>query len=1163
MRASRTRLFLIVAALATASGCAGGDEPAASCSTSAECATAGQLCVGGACVGCEASAACEADAVSASAGRTQCYEGLCTTCAPGLVGCACVEGACTTGECVGGTCTDCDRGDPGCVCLDSGACKPGALCGGGGLCEACTLGAELCACDAGACGEGLACVGDVCVEDACPAGSLECPCDGGACAASLYCDATSLCRACSSDVAGCPCDAQGACGGDNYCDRTSTRCAACPAADKPSDCGCTATAQCAAGLVCGPESFVCRSARTCADLACLPNQLCEIQTTGPTAGDAYCVPETCVAGYAWDAGAGACVPLPTASCTDASGAPSAEAAACRAGGKACVDGASGPVCVDTCQTLGCATARRACTPGATVTADAVCAACEPGYVDVQGACALDPAATCAAGAPGSIEATCDALSRTCEQYASGASCGACTGGRALDPRTGQCVEVEACGESQCFAGEFCHYPQDGRPPECRLRCPAGSAMSEVGACVSCGALSCGSGEVHGALVEGRCACEAQVFCAYDSDSGARCRTNPCGPQEAVSTLGGACTPCNVTCGNDTGETSRVWPWRDQFGGCFCETADDFYQPYGGGATATACDQDGDGWINATAQNAYSSARRGANGTPDAATLANFRCARRTIDRIRLVNELGQRRDIGLCGTSGVVLDWAPGRAPVECLNGPNVVTLAEADTLESDSLLSGDDLQFPRYGSRKLRAAELNALTKACVSVDADFNLNGVTDLVEQQALDRTALPGATDAELLFRAASYFVETHRGYYQPPGAGTGPGVYVVEETSRCDASFPLGYQVDQGYWRGCTRKRNPGFDAVSPTASRTTMDFAQFGCADRTGTCALPPPLTTGTSTDGDNVVDHDVCALRAAGQYPIADEPWRGMNHHSQFLCAQVGAGTAPYRVAPASLSGPTVTNPAFDYNTCGAVSCAGQAGCEESFLDDDSNQPHTPNLDCGYTAGTAVPADAVGFVSARYLQLAAQDAYVRGCVNEAVEMSALCPGYTTNPDAVLTSGNRGDHGKLVCGCGLEYAGEECEYVCPQPAGSDGKLHFGGPERSNLSLAEQQLYGCIAGPGQTDGGFCTQHAPAPAEGFAGGRRGFWMCGGITVTRNVDPSAPPFLSGTLSGGGLVRLAGGIRTSPVSRVPMASTATSACAGGTCFVDASGNPRRVSAY
>lgn len=1161
MSAARTHRLLLLSALAAVLGCGSGqDTPAGTCETSAQCTTAGELCVAGACTRCEASGACEADAIYAARSETQCREGLCTACEPGLVGCACVEGACTTGECVAGSCTDCTRGDPGCVCLDSGACNPGALCGSDDLCQPCTLGAELCGCDTGACDDGLTCTDDVCVEDTCPAGSLDCACDGGACETTLYCDSSSLCRACSSDIAGCPCDDQDACGGDNYCD--ATLCAACPDEDKPATCGCTATDQCAPSLICDAEDFVCRDALACGDLACLPNQLCEIQSTGPTAGDAYCVPETCVTGYVWDATAGACAPLPTASCTDASGAPSAEALACRALDRACVDGAFGPVCVDTCQTLACASARRDCTPGATITTDAVCGGCEPGYLEVQGACALDPAATCTAGVPGSIEAACAARFRTCEQYTNGASCGACTGDRAVDPRTGQCVEVEACGESECFAGEFCHYPQDGRPPECRLRCPSGMAMTEGGACVSCGALSCGSGEIHGALVDNQCVCEEQVFCAYNSDSGSRCRATPCAPREAVSVLGGACTPCNVTCGNDLGETARVWPWRDQFGGCFCETTDDFYQPYGGGATAMACDQDEDGWINVTAQNAYESARIGANNVPDAATLANFRCARRTIDRIRLVNELGQRRDIGLCGTSGTIVDWAPGQAPIECLNGPNVVTLAESDTLESDSLLSADDIQFPDYGGRKLHAAELNAMTKACVSVDADFNLNGVTDLVEQQPLDRTTLPGSTDAELLFRAASYFVETHQGYYLPPGAGAGPGVYVVEERSRCDASFPLGYEVDQGYWRGCERKRNPSFDALSPTASRTTMDFAQFGCTDATGSCELPPPLTTGTTTDGDLVVDHDVCALRAAGQ-PIADEPWRGMNHHSQFICAQIGAGSARYRVAPSDLNGPSVTNPGFDFNACGAVACAGEPGCEESIVRDEAtNQPLVPSVDCAYTEGTTVPANAVGFVSARYVQLTTQDPYVRGCINEAVEFSELCPGYATNPDAVLTSANRGDSGKLICGCGVEYAGNACEYACAVRSGADGKLHFGGPERTNLSVQEQQQYGCIVGPGQTDGGFCTQHAPDAAAGFAGGRRGYWMCGETRVTRPTDP-AQLHPTGTFASGEIVRMSGAISSSPVLRVPMASTATSACAGGTCFIDADGNPRSVTAY
>ncbi|MEO1229542.1 MAG: hypothetical protein AAFZ18_11595, partial [Myxococcota bacterium] len=1118
----------------------------------------GQLCLDGVCTACEASSSCEATPLYAAQDLTQCREGLCTACSPGLVGCGCVEGACTTGECVGGTCTDCTRGEPGCVCLESGDCNAGATCGTNGLCAACPVGEAMCACGPDeSCGEGLVCEAGTCVADTCVDGAVDCPCGPqDTCDANLYCDAESTCRTCSSDIAGCPCDAEGQCGGDNFCNAEVAPgvCESCPAEDKPESCGCTADAQCGEGLLCDDEAFACRAPQSCDDLTCLPFQACTEATTADPAQDAFCVPETCVAGFVWDAATQSCVPLATPSCFTAGGEPTSAALACEAAGRVCVDVSGGTTCVATCETLGCGLARRSCTPGATTADDAQCGSCEPGYADDNGTCVLS-GATCA-GAAG-IQAQCDALSRSCVDGPSGAFCGDCTDGKARDPRTGQCTEVEACGETQCFDGEFCHYAQDGRPPECRLRCPAGQAMTESGQCVSCGALSCGSGEIHGALVENQCVCEADTFCAYNSDSGPRCQTSPCPAGQARSVLGGACTQCNVTCGNSEGEGDRVWPWRNQIGNCFCETQDDYFMPTGGTRQATACDADGDGWINFIAENAYQSAQQGPSGGPDAAVLANFRCARREVDRIRLVNEYGQRRDVGLCGSDGVVRDWAPGDLPTECAAGPISVTLAESAELESDNAIGSEDTVFPALGGRKLRAAELNMLTKACVTPEADFNANMVADLAEEQVLDRARLPGSTDAELLFRAVSYFVETHTGRFLSSGSGTRPGRYIIEERSRCEADFPLTYDnAAADYWRGCTRRRESSFDTANPLASLNSFDFSQFSCDASTGSCDLLPPVTTGASADGDAVEDSDVCALRAAGLVPFApvaddgthpgDTPWRGMNHASQFKCARIGTGTGNQYVA-ASVLGGASTAPEHDFNQCSARACAGQAGCEESTKQDaDRTQPSVPNIDCSFASGTGVAVDSVGFVSSRFTQATEATPYTRGCVNESAAFPQLCPGYTQNPDAVLTSANPALFGKLSCGCGAQYGGLSCEFACPVRAGAamNGKLHFGGPIIPGLTAAEAADYGCITAPGQSGfGGYCTQFVAVPNQ-FVGGSRGYWMCGQPNAARPAGGGNDPSQTGQASGGGTYTLSGVVPATPVRRGLHTSTATDAC-------------------
>ena len=1170
-------------------GCGGSPNDATTpvCSTSSECTTPGQLCVAGTCTPCQQSAACEADPTYSAAQQTQCREGVCTTCTDGLVGCGCVDGSCTTGECVGGTCTDCTRGAIGCVCLANQTCQEGAVCGSDGLCAACTPGSQACSCAAGnTCDAGLTCQDGTCAPG-CNPGDTGCACaaESSCASADAYCDSMNICQTCSPDVPGCPCQNDETCLGDNFCQ--SGTCEACPATDKPASCECTARAECGDGLVCDADSFACRDTLTCNDITCLPNQLCALTSTGAFAGDAYCVPEACVPGFVWDASAGQCVPQPTGGCYGPNGTPTGNAQACTAQSKACIDGPSGPVCADTCATLGCAAAHRACMPGLAMTDDATCGACEPGFVDTQGTCQLDFSATCTG--PDSIGAQCGALNRECVDRGPGASCGACTGGRIANPRTGLCEAVEACGERQCFDHEFCFYPANGTPPVCRPRCGPGQALNSAGACVSCASLSC-SGDIFGTQIDNQCACESDVFCAYNVEAGGpRCELSPCPDGQALDPASGTCASCNLTCGSRPGETGRVWWERDRSGICFCETRDDFFRPSGDTNAAQSCDADGDGWINRPAELTYAGASMRFNGRIDTAALANFRCPRRTIDRVRLVNEYGQRREVGIC--NGQIADWAPGQVPNDCTGGPTEVPLFEVNALDDQDAIRRDNTRMPAYGGdngRKFYAAELNPMTKACVSTEGDFNRNDVRDLREQQVMLRSQLPdpSVTNAELLYQAVAFFLELHTSYYEAP-TGPGPGVFVIEERTRCEQSFPVTYAVGRdAYWTTCHRRRNASYDGALPSADRVTMDFAQFSCEPTSGTCAMPDALITGANQDGDRVVDHDVCALRAAGQV-VADEPWLGMGHHSQFACTEISTGAGTHRTRPDRLSVPDVVGGAFDLNVCRTVVCNGQPGCNESLppsgASANTNQPAQAEIACSYQARTNTALGTVGFVSALYRSSNLNYQYERGCIDEARDTrsavanqlgspevargwSYLCPGFLANPDGVLTVGATGNFGKLICGCGIEFNGPGCETACPVRPGQlshqSSFLHVGDIDRG-LSNGQRSELDCQPGTN-----YCTQWPADPSSGFAGGQRGYWMCGRTTSSAKAQ-AGDPRLSATLtidtSTAGAV-LTGAVRTGFIRGAgPMTSSSTTACASGGpgCFETAPGVYRQLSIY
>lgn len=1097
-------------------------------------------------------------------------------------------------QCIDDVCVDCSVGDEACVCRANGTCKDGLRCDDDSLCVACTDGLEACSCrddDANACDEGLICDEDVCVPDPCVDGALDCPCDNGSCVdePATYCDGV-MCQACSSDVEGCACEADGTCKGENYCGDDDT-CAACPEEDKPAQCVCDSDIDCASGLACDETTGRCRDELTCEQL-CVPNQVCDVSGIG----DPICVMEACVDGYEWDAGSQTCVELVAVTCDGRDGSTD-QGAVCDAAGQACVEINGGAECVDTCETIAaqCAMQNQECEPAQIGGEDAVCGGCLPGYaLDGGGACVIDMAANCAPlGAIGSIVDACSMRNRLCQELApAGAQCGDCLDGYTLDAASNTCVEEALCGGDYCAPDEFCEFPQTGGPPSCVARqCGPSEALDATsGSCQQCN-LTCDQDGVYPTTVDGACACASDVFCTYQFDgAGTRCAATQCAPGEA-RTPAGQCKTCNTICGNAEGERARHWPVTTLDGDCICETQEGYYKPFGMDGVPLACDEDRDGWINRTAKSTYDAASNVSVGgaTEDAAVLANFRCDLREIDRFTLINEWRQERHVGLCDND--MIDWDP-NSPHGCVNGLTRLTLFESDDLDSSVSIANDTSRFPRYGSRALDAAELNSLTKLCVSQSADFNDNSVQDIAEEHAINRTRLnPSVTftgvnaDEEFAFHSVAYFAEIHRGYYREPSNFAFPGSYVIEERSRCEATFPLGYLAGvSGYWQSCTRNRRADFNFAS---SQSGFDFGHYSCSDtNSGSCAtLEPALVDPpVDLDNDNIDDHGLCDQTG----PLVNMPWRGMSHHSQFQC--VVLKTSPNAANDYELSVNDVYEPGevdplpYEFNDCVANDCAaGMIGCSET-ANQGIYQPLETELTCLGRERTNVVADQVGWVAARYIPESSNTSlahpYQRGCVDESFGLTgndgwaSICPGYAENPDGVLAAGNPGDSGKLICSCNRFYGGSDCSVACKQrstlpqatndntcPTGNNGVcddggegattalcalgtdladcglryrpatsfLHVGDKDR-NYSTEELAAYACSDADN-----YCSLHPPIPAEGYSGGRRGYWMCGdnNLTFAQDANGKGLPFLQGDNSTQKTYSLEGSIKVVPVKR------------------------------
>ncbi len=1054
--------------------------------------------------------------------------------------------------CIQDVCTECAKGEEGCVCRANGTCKTGFQCGEDGLCAPCESGTLDCPChDDETCNEGLSCSAEVCVPDTCTPGALDCPCDAdGACPESgddTYCDEQSVCRFCSSDIEGCPCDADDTCRGDNYCSDDQI-CLTCSDFDKEENCVCENDSECAVGLVCDDEANRCREKKSCADV-CLPFQLCD----DSGAGDPMCISEMCVDGYTYEDGQ--CVAIAGNTCDGRDGSTNIQAS-CEANNQECVENSQGMAsCVDTCTTLSatCEADNRDCDIALLITEDAVCGSCKPGYEDDgAGTCIVSTEANCSTfGAADSIAQACEDRNQICvERATGGAYCGECLEGYEFDANKNACVEKALCGGEFCDADEFCYFAQDGSPPVCAdVQCGDNQAYDvENDACISC-SVTCDQEGVYPITIDGSCSCASDVFCSFNTDGASdRCFERVC-PEGQVLPPGGStvndCITCGVICGTKEGERARQWPVAKIDSSCFCEVQEGYAAPFGGSGSPQKCDADGDGWINRTSDSVYQTAAL-AN---DQSVLGNFRCERRQIDRFILQNEIGQRRAVSLCGDD--LIDYEPSTVPT-CTDpdGLVAITLSEEDDIDSDDAILLDSNTYPAFGTRAFKAAELNSLTKGCVSANGDLNANGTEDVAEEHAIKRdrlTSVTFSTDERFAFHSMSYFLELHKGFYEPSARPGNLGAYVIAERSRCDADFTMGYSSGGTYTQQCTRSRRQDYDFAN---SHNGFDFAHWGCDAANGTCQLSGPLVDASldDLDGDNLPDHGICDYTDVPD----DSDWRGMTHHSQFQCVVLKTSADPahnYELAIDQVykSGEAAPSP-NDFNACQAVSCNGVMGCDESATQG-VYQPDVTQYLCSTRERDAVTPEEVGWISIRYVPDSVPSRpYIRGCIDESYgtdgtdHFKDLCPGYSDNPDAVLAAGNPGDAGKLICSCNRFFGGSNCEYTCqsrtyanPSGGTSTSYLHVGDRDRG-YDDATKADYAC-----GTDDNFCSLHPPVENGGgleFAGGRRGYWMCGEFTLTRTLDDNLADIsvleASATIDNVNVTyEVDGKISTSPIKR------------------------------
>ncbi len=604
------------------------------------------------------------------------------------------------------------------------------------------------------------------------------------------------------------------------------------------------------------------------------------------------------------------------------------------------------------------------------------------------------AATCLpAPATGSILATCEASSRSCvaATAAAVAHCGDCKSG--FLEVSGACQATAECAALDCAAQHReCEMSPNGHCTTCLM-----GFVEEAGACrakKTCADLTCDPG----------------LTCVDSPTGDAECRnTTNCAAGEAPRVDGTGCVTCRITCTGRPGGTGQVYTaLATQADVCICETMPGFFWDDGapGGGDIRTCDADRDGWVRETA-------KKYIEGN-DRALRDNARCMVRTIDRFKLINDA----------------DQPPLEVP---LSTP--LPLFEPERNDDQGLIDDEISQgrLPRYGGRALRAEELNALTKACVTrrtreEHADFNVNAVED-VDEGHDDPLFMPTPANPLLAFSNFAYFIEIYRGWYESPVGGALHGAYVIREKSRSLSEpepgllLPLMQDPAEGgdYWRQCVRARDPDY-----RPGKAGFDFAKY--QTRTSSAVF-------------------------------------GFGHHSQFRCLRV--------VSQGSVAANEVTvsqaRSEWSLNRC-------EAGTTRAPIGGGLN-PADPELNCQLLTDIPDPQTSttppVLLGVARYIpeddnfnqyspavgqRRGKQPAYTRGCVNECASFAANCPGYNPNPlaNSATCTGRVDNFGVLACGCTKTAGGAGCEVGCPGDLATDPRGYLFTP--ANYDPIERSGY---------------------------------------------------------------------------------------------------------
>jgi hypothetical protein len=375
---------------------------------------------------------------------------------------------------------------------------------------------------------------------------------------------------------------------------------------------------------------------------------------------------------------------------------------------------------------------------------------------------------------------------------------------------------------------------------------------------------------------------------------------------------------------------------------------------------------------------------------------------------------------------------------------------------------NNDDPAFARTPA--LPAAAVNSLTKAC-GYHVDLNGNTTFDIDEDQSRPQTSPD--LDWTAPYERLSYFTELYTGSFVSPAPATDDlqlcatcarlpldhvsGVISIAEHSRCKGEVPLGYSGGSDFWQDCTRRR----DYAYSSGDQQGYDFAAFDCDSPDHGCsyawpafwnapnpsAMPEPPPPLDSVPTGPLPPHGPCDLQLD-----PSEPWRGMTHYSQFLCAHVVDGAA---------SGANNSVPLTDV-------LAGkwqEEGCAVT-------PTPAPRVAC---APAPSPAAGDMWLARQYQSYDTPTAYTGGCIDEGVEWNVMCAGNHS-----LAIGNDQGFGEVLCGppCfGNELLHFGSTWLCLHPTVTDG-VELTGDGFSLRGEIPGSAGGTTAMSSGCDGGTC-------------------------------------------------------------------------------------------